>query len=404
MKKVTLALIAFVVGLNTYAQDTVTNAKNSNYKFTKIAHLDATPVRNQGYSGTCWSFSALSFYESEMIRKGIKNPPVLSEMYIVRKSYEDKADRYVRMDGDINFGQGGEFDNIAYVFKHYGIVPNSVYSGLLYGKKKYDHQELYSALKGYVDGIVSFDAKKASGKPLSKSWKIGLDGILDAYLGKTPEKFKFDGKEYTPKTFADYTKLNMDDYVSITSFKDLPMYQPVKLYIPDNWTWKKSYNVKLDDLEQIVVHALKNGYTVAWGADVSEKGFNFRKGIAIVPADASTVKSKGSDKEYFSGAGAEKISNAFLNPVKELKITPELRQEGYDNKTTTDDHGMHIVGLYKGANGTLYFLVKNSWGTDNYPQGYLYVSENYFKYKTISIGINKGALTNDITKKLGLTK
>lgn len=402
MKKVTLALIAFVLGLNTYAQDTITNAKNSSYQFTEIAKLDATPVLNQGYTGTCWSFSSLSFFESEMIRKGMKNPPILSKMYIVRKDYEQKADRYIRMDGKINFGQGGEFDNIPYIFKHYGIVPSSVYNGLLYGQTKYNHQELFSGLKGYVDGILKYVNDKRSDAKLSKSWKVGLNGILDAYLGKTPEKFEYEGKEYTPKSFAEYTGLDMDDYVSITSYMNLPMNQKVKLYIPDNWTWAESYNVKLNTLEEIVVYALKHGYTVAWGADVSEKGFNFRKGIAIVPADASTVQSKGSDQEYFNGAGADKISNAFLNPVKELEITPEMRQAAYDNKTTTDDHGMHIVGLYKGANGTKYFLVKNSWGTNNLPQGYLYVSENYFKYKTMQIYLNKDALPKDVAKALNI--
>lgn len=402
MKKVTLALFAFFIGLNTYAQNTVTNAENSNYQLTEIAKLDATPVLNQGYTGTCWSFSALSFFESEMMRKGIDNPPILSKMFIVKKSYQDKADKYIRMGGHINFGQGGEFDNIPYVFEHYGIVPSSVYDGLLYGQDRYDHQELFAGLKGYVDGILGFIEDKKSSKPLSQSWKAGLNGILDAYLGVTPEKFEYEGKEYTPKSFAEYTQLDMDEYVSITSYMDMPMHEKVKLYISDNWTWADSYNVRMNELEEIVVHALKNGYTVAWGADVSEKGFNFRKGIAIVPKDQSTVKSKGSDKEYFNGAGAEKVSNAFLNPVEELTVTPEMRQKGYDNKTTTDDHGMHIVGLYKGANGTKYFLVKNSWGTNNFPQGYLYVSENYFKYKTMQIYLNKAALSKEITKELDI--
>ncbi len=381
----------------------VTNTEGSNYFFTKIVHLDATPVLSQGYTGTCWSFSSLSFFESEMIRKGIENPPLLSEMYIARKSYEDKADRYIRLGGKGNFSQGGEPDNIPYVFKKYGIVPQEVYEGLNYGTQKHNHQELYKGLNGYVQGILDYVNHKGN-KPLSlEAWKNGLNGILDAYLGKDPKHFTYKGKEYTPKSFAKSTGLDMDDYVSITSFKDLPMHQKTQLLIQDNWLWSSSYNVTLDELFNTVVYALKHGYTVAWGTDVSEKGFNFRKGLAIVPEDESTIHVKGKDNSNFSDAGANKEDDAFYTPVKELEITPELRQEGYDNKTTTDDHGMHITGLYKGANGTMYFLVKNSWGTGNLPEGYIYVSENYFKYKTISIYLNKEAIPKNVQKELNLS-
>lgn len=401
MKKIIFCLVVSSIGLIGYSQN-ITNTEGSNYSFTEIAHLDDTPVLSQGYTGTCWSFSTLSFFESEMIRKGIKNPPILSEMYVARKSYEDKADRYIRLDGKANFSEGGESDDIPYVFEKYGIVPQEVYEGLDYGTNKHDHQELYSGLNGYVQGILDYVNKKGN-KPLSiTAWKEGLNGILDAYLGRDPTHFTYQGKEYTPKSFAKSTGLNMDDYVAITSFKDLPMHKKVQLLIQDNWIWSDSYNVTLDELFNTVVYALKNGYTVAWGVDVSEKGFNFKKGLAIVPEDESTIAVKGRDNSNFSDAGANKEDNAFYTPVKELEITPELRQEAYDNKTTTDDHGMHITGLYKDQNGKLFFLVKNSWGTGNLPEGYLYVSENYFKYKTIDIYLYKDAIPKAITKELNI--
>lgn len=383
------------------AQEVVTNTKGSDYQLTAIAHLDATPVLSQGYTGTCWSFSTLSFFESEMIRKGVENPPILSQMYIARRAYQGKAENYVRMDGKTNFSQGGAFHDIPYVFNNYGLVPYEVYTGLNYGMFRHNHTELFSVLDGYMNGVLDYIENKGN-KPLSKQWKAGLNGILDAYFGVVPEKFTYEGKEYTPKSFAASTKLNMDDYVSITSFMADPMHEEIFIRVQDNWEWGTSYNVTLDELLEIAEYALKNGYTIAWGADVSEKGFNFRKGLAIVPEDESTIQVKGSDNNNFSDAGADKKSNAFLTPVKELEITPEMRQEAYDNKTTTDDHGMHITGLYKGANGTKYFLVKNSWGTGNYPEGYLYVSENYFKYKTMNIYLHKDALPKNIAKELGI--
>lgn len=401
MKKLFFSLVVGSIGLVGYSQN-ITNTEGSNYSFTKIAHLDATPVQSQGYTGTCWSFSALSFFESEMIRKGVKNPPILSEMYIARKSYEDKAARYIQLDGKANFSQGGEVDNIPYVFKKYGIVPQEVYEGLNYGTDKHNHQELFKGLDGYVQGILDYVNHKGS-KPLSiTAWKSGLNGILDAYLGKDPTNFTYQGKDYTPKSFAKSTGLDMDDYVTLTSFKSLPMHEKVQLLISDNWIWSDAYNVTLDELFNTVVHALENGYTVAWGTDVSEKGFNYREGLAIVPEDESTIHVKGRDNSNFSDAGANKEDDAFYTPGKELEITPELRQEAYDNKTTTDDHGMHITGLYKGADGTRYLLVKNSWGTGNLPEGYIYVSESYFKYKTIDIYLNKEAIPKAVSKEIKL--
>ena len=400
MKKIILSLVVISAGLIGYCQN-ITNIQGSSYNFTKVSHLDATPVLSQGYTGTCWSFSALSFFESEMIRKGVENPPILSQMYIARKAYEAKAENYIRMDGKNNFSQGGAFHDIPYVFERYGIVPNGAYGGLNYGKDKHNHKEVFSVLDGYMGGVLDYVDNKGTAT-LSKNWKAGLNGILDAYLGEDPTKFTFDGKEYTPRSFAESTKLKMDDYVSLTSFTHFPMHEEVQLMIQDNWAWGKSYNVSMDELLEATVSAVKNGYTVAWGADVSEKGFNFGKGLAIVPEDESTIQVRGKDNSNFSDTGADKESNAFMTPVKEITVTPEMRQEGYDNKTTTDDHGMHITGLYTEANGTRYFLVKNSWGSGNYPEGYLYVSEHYFKLKTINVYMHKDGFPKGISKKISL--
>lgn len=400
MKKLFILAVSFITLVSAGISQT-TNAEESKYQFKEIAHLDATPVLSQGYTGTCWSFSALSFFESEMIRMGNENPPILSQMYVVRKSYEGKAEKYIRMDGKINFAQGGAFHDIPWVFENYGVVPNEVYNGLNYGLDKHNHQELYKGLSGYMKGILKYVDNKGN-RPLSDSWKAGLNGILDAYLGEDPTTFTFKGKKYTPKSYAEETGLNMDDYVSLTSFNHFEDYEECQLAIQDNWAWGNSYNVTLEEMQKATEHALENGYTVAWGADVSEKGFNFRKGIAIVPEDESTIDVDGSDSENFSDAGADKKSNAFLNPVDEVKVTAKMRQEQYDNKTTTDDHGMHITGLYKEKNGTKFFLVKNSWGTGNFPEGYLYVSESYFKLKTINVYLHKDALSKELKEKLGL--
>jgi bleomycin hydrolase len=379
--------------------ETYKNTENSDYVFKKIVHLDATPVQSQGMTGTCWSFSALSFFESELIRKGIKNPDALSEMYVVRKAYESKADKYIRMDGKTNFGEGGAFHDIPFVINQFGIVPEGVYKGLNYGSDSHDHSELSALLTGAMDGVL---AHVQQGSGISTTWKKALSGILDAYFGPDPSSFEWKGKKYTPKSYANELGLKMDDYISLTSFTNHDMYKQCELAIPDNWVWGKSYNVGLTDLVDACEYALKNGYTVAWGADVSEKGFSFRNGIAIAPEDPSTIEVKGRDNKNFSDAGADKSSNAFLSPQTEMTITPEIRQEGYDGKTTTDDHGMHIVGLYTDQKGTRYFLVKNSWGTGNYPKGYLYVSEAYFKWKTINIYLHKGGVSQDLKKKLNL--
>jgi bleomycin hydrolase len=393
-----LLLLAFGVSAQFGTVGAIKNNENSNYEFTKIAHLDATPVQSQGYTGTCWSFSALSFFESELIRMGVEDPALLSEMFIARKAYESKAKKYLRMDGKINFSQGGAFHDIPYVIRKYGIVPESAYTGLVGDNETHNHSELFEVLDGAMQGVMS--TRNGRGSVVSEQWFTAINGILDAYLGADIKEFKLDGKTYTPKSYAKSLGMNMDDYISITSFTNHEMYKRCHLAIPDNWAWGESYNVELPDMMEVVENALKKGFTVAWGADVSEKGFSFKNGLGIVPEDESTIAVSGTDNKNFSDGGADKTSNAFLTPVKEIKVTPELRQKGYDNKTTTDDHGMHIVGIYTDQNGTKFLLVKNSWGTSNYPKGYLYVSENYFNLKTINIYLHKDGLDKDIKRKL----
>lgn len=406
MKKIAIIIVAFCsLSSFTFSQfgytEPSSNAEDSEYKFTKIAHLDATPVQSQGWTGTCWSFSSLSFFESELMRMGIKDPELLSEMYIARKAYEMKAEKFIRMDGKTNFSEGGEFHDIPAVIEKYGIVPLSAYDGLNYGSETHDHSEMFSVLNGAVQGLLKHMKSDGFNK-LTPAWKSALVGVLDAYFGKDIEEFELEGKKYTPKSYAKKIGLEMDNYISVTSFTHHEMNKPCFVTIPDNWAWGSSYNVPLEDLIKVCEDALKDGYTVLWTGDVSEKGFSYSNGLAINPIDKETISVSGSDNKNFSDAGAEKISNAFKTPVDEVDVTPEIRQEGYDNKTTTDDHLMHIVGVYKDQNGTKFFLVKNSWGTGNYPEGYLYMSESYFKWKVVMIGLHKEGLSKSMSKQLGL--
>ncbi len=397
MRKLLLSVIAISLITVSFAQE---KEKKEGYQFTDKINLDVTSVKDQNRSGTCWSFSANSFFEQEMLRMG-KPATDLSEMFVVRHCYKDKADKYVRMHGLLNFSQGGAFSDVVYVMDKYGIVPESVYSGLNYGEKKHVHGEIEAVLKGIIDAVI-----KNKNRKITPAWKEGFDGVLDAYFGKLPEKFTYEGKEYTPKTFLrDYCGIHPEEYVSITSYMHHPFYEKFPISVQDNWLWKESYNVPLDDLMAIMDHALETGFSIAWGADVSEKGFNTKKvGVAIVPdVDMESMDNAEIAKwETMSERERNKKLYSFEKPGKEKKITQEMRQAAYDNYETTDDHGMHIFGTAVDQAGNKYYKVKNSWGNYNGFEGNFYASKPYVAYKTMNIVINKKALTKAMRKKLGI--
>ena len=367
------------------------------FRFTTIKENKITPVKNQASSGTCWSFSALGFFEAELLRMG--KPSVdLSEMFVVHQSYADKADKFVRMNGTINFAGGGSFYDVMYTLKNYGIVPESEMSGLNYGEEKHRHGELDALTEAYVKTLV-----KNPNKKLSTAWKKGFTGILDAYLGERPKEFVANGKKYTPVTYAQSLGLNMDDYVSLTSFTHHPFYSKFVIEIPDNWRWEESYNLPLDEFAKVFDYAIDNGFTIAWGSDVSEKGFT-RNGVAVNP-EVKKENLPGSDQAKWLNISQKEMEEQIYKvkgPQPEVNVTQEIRQRDFDNYQTTDDHGMVIYGTAKDQNGTKYYLVKNSWGTDNKYKGIWYASDSFVKHKTINIVIHKDAIPKEILKKLGL--
>lgn len=366
-----------------------TNKKDSEYKFTVIKELGNSPVQNQNQTSTCWSFSSLSFFESEIQRIGKGKEFNLSEMFVVNKVYASKADNYIRMHGKTNFGEGGGFPDVVHVLKKYGIVPEEVYSGKKDLTAPHNHKLLETTLKNILLPAADEDTKKIDFDFLHST----VENVCDAFLGKTPETFEYKGKTYTPKTYAEATGLNPDDYIFLTSFSHHPYYTSFVLEIPDNWNWQTTFNLPLHEFRELMQHAINTGYTFAWGADVSEKGFLRADGLAIIP------------ENYFDKLSDEDKKNMSVKPQKQLNITQELRQKAFDNYDTQDDHGMHVVGLAKDQNNTLYYIVKNSWGTEsNQCGGYFYASESYLLFKTTSIMIHKNALPAAIAKKLGIAR
>ena len=354
------------------------------YQFEEIKRLPATSVKNQGKTGTCWTFSTLSLIESELLRKG-KDPYNLSEMFIVRQSYLDRAELFVRFHGHLNFGPGAQAWDVINVLDDDGIVPQKAFPGLKINDEMHSHGEMDRVLKGYMESVIQTEGDK-----LSLVWHKGFNGILNAYLGKYPKRFDFEGKTYTPVTFFEKLEIEPQNYVSVTSFKNHKYYSDYVFESPDNWSMESIYNVPLDKFIELINQAIMKGYTVAWAADVTNPGFNHSKGLAVVP-----------EKNWDDMDETEK-QKVFHSPVEQKAITEEMRLEAFNNYGTTDDHLMHIVGKAKDQNGNSYFIVKNSWGTTNPYDGYLYVSEAYVKYRTTSILLNKKAFSDDLNNKLEL--
>lgn len=371
--------------LSITAQDK-TNKPGSSYSFTIIRQVEATEVQNQQATNTCWSFSSLSFFESELLRMG-KGRVNLSEMFVVRNIYDMKARNYIRMHGKTNFAEGGGFPDMLTCMQRFGMVPESVYPGRKDPKTPHQHKLLESTLKNIL--LVAADEKtqKLDFEFLMKS----VNATCDAYLGEAPASFTLDGKTYDPKSYVAQLGLKAEDYVILGSYSHHPYYRPFILEIPDNWNWQNIYNLPLEDFREVMRQSLEQGYTFAWAADVSEATFLFKDGLALMP-----------EKAWVEMSDEEK-QKALTQPVKQMQVSQEMRQKAFDNYETQDDHGMHAVGLVKDQNGTLYYLIKNSWGTErNSCGGYFYASESYMLMKSTSIMLHKSALSPELRKKLGI--
>lgn len=381
--------VALLTAVTAFSQDDLIKSLEGNksikasegFQFTPIINLETTSVKNQGSSGTCWSYSGNSFLETEMIRNG-KTPVDLAEIYTARCTYIEKAINYVRMHGNLGWGDGGELHDVINIYKKYGALPQEVYSGLNYGTDKNQFGEMQAALKGFLDGII----QNKNGK-LTPNWIKAFTAVLDSYLGEVPEEFKYNGKTYTPQTFAkEVVGVNADEYVEMVSYSDQPLHQNVFMAVPDNWSFDLAYNVAMDEMIGTIDNALKSGYTVGWAADVSEKYFSWKNGMAYVP------------EVDYNNMTPEQKENMFVGPKPEMKITAEMRQTAFDNYTTTDDHAMQIVGVVKDQFGKEYYIVKNSWGESNDYRGYLYVTKSFVKYKTTALLVNKKAIPKGILK------
>ena len=397
---VAAATLAMTV-LPAVSQEKPKAPKAKDFTFTTVKEIPVTPVKNQYRSGTCWCFSSLSFLESEIIKtKAIKDTtlyPDLSEMFVVRNSYHDRALKYVRLDGALKMAAGSDFGDVFDVIKTYGIIPQSVYSGMNYGTDLPVQGELDAVLKAFVEAIV-----KNPNRKLTPVWSKGFDGILDAYLGPIPSEFTFEGGSYTPDTYFKSLGIDLNDYISLTSFTHHPFYEPFAIEVEDNWRWTPSWNLPLDEFMAVINNAVDNGYTVLWGGDVSEKGFT-RDGLALL-LDTEAKQTSGSDQERWVGKEEDKpAADAPKKPsFKEIEVTQENRQDAFDQKQTTDDHGMHLYGTATDQDGRKYYLIKNSWGKTGEYKGFWYMSEAYCMQKTLNIMVNKKALPKDIQKKLGI--
>lgn len=395
-KSILFAALAFVA-LGAFAQE----KKEASPDFTVVKENPITSIKNQNQAGTCWCYSSLAFIESELLRMG-KGEYDFSEMFIVHNTYLDRADKAVRTHGDISFSQGGSFYDVIYGMETFGLVPEAeMRPGVMYGKELSVHNELSAVSDAVVAAIAEGKHRSLQvspdGQPL---WKKTIEAIHDIYLGERPEKFTYDGKEYTPKSFYESLGLKAEDYISLTSYTHHPFYEPFVLEIQDNWRWAQSYNLPIDEFMQVFDNAIMEGYTIAWGSDVSEAGFD-RHGKATMPDNAKKTDLEGSDMAKWLKLSEEEKKNT-PKPSAEKWCTQEERQIAYDNWETTDDHGMQIFGIAKDKDGVEYYMVKNSWGEAGDYKGIWYASKAFARYKTMNIVVHKNAIPKDIRKKLGI--
>ena len=377
------------------------------YQFEIIKELPITPVKDQNRAGTCWCYSTLGFFEAELLRMG-KPEYDFSEMYIVYKTYQDRADRAVRTHGDVSYSEGGSFGDVVYAIKHYGLVPDvEMSAGQMHGDSLTDFSEFSNVSGNFVKGVIKTNKLQlGTDENHTPLWKTAFNGILDAYIGQVPETFTYNGKEYTPMEFAKSTGLNMDDYVNLASFAHQPWYEQFVIEVQDNWRWGMAYNLPVDEFMEVMNNAIDNGYPIAWGADVSESGWLRGKmaGVCVLPdlKNDATDKS-GTDFAHWNGlSAADRQREAMSKPTPQRWVTDQDRIDAYNNYETTDDHGMVIYGKAKDQIGNVYFLVKNSWGDAGNYDGIWYASEAFVRYKTLNYLVHKDALPKAIKKKLGI--
>lgn len=399
---------ALFMSVPTFAQAPEGEKKaDEGYQFEIIKELPITPVKDQNRAGTCWCYSTLGFFEAELLRMG-KPEYDFSEMYIVYKTYQDRADRAVRTHGDVSYSEGGSFGDVVYAIKHYGLVPDvEMSAGQMHGDSLTDFSEFSNVSGNFVQGVIKTKKLQlGTDENHTPLWKNAFNGILDAYIGQVPETFTYNGKEYTPMEFAKSTGLNMDDYVNLASFAHQPWYEQFVIEVQDNWRWGMAYNLPVDEFMEVMNNAIDNGYPIAWGADVSESGWLRGKmaGVCVLPDLKNEAADKsGTDFAHWNGlSAADRQREAMSKPTPQRWVTDQDRIDAYNNYETTDDHGMVIYGKAKDQMGNVYFMVKNSWGDAGNYDGIWYASEAFVRYKTLNYLVHKDALPKAIKKKLGI--